>query len=39
MKCINQIRMNVRISPSFDFFIPIQNYVLLTGKEENSETK
>lgn len=39
MKYINKIRMSASISPSFDFFIHIQNYVLLIGKYENSETK
>lgn len=31
--------MTVTISPSFNFFFHIQNYVLVKGKEENSEKK
>lgn len=37
MKFNNKIRMTVTISSSSNFFI--KNYVLLIGKEENSETK
>lgn len=39
MKYINKIKMTVTISPSFNVFIHIKNYVLLIGIEENTEIK